>query len=84
MTSNEGDMTMDMDDDSTQDENEAHDDEETDETMENNWREPVIQECKGAQHHAVSNEHEDLMRLAREEVAASRPEKLLDKGETKL
>ncbi|KAL4178969.1 hypothetical protein AMTRI_Chr13g117800 [Amborella trichopoda] len=39
--------------------------------MENNWRKPIIQECEGAQHHAVSDEHEDLMRLAREEVKAS-------------
>ncbi|ERM98201.1 hypothetical protein AMTR_s00095p00139360 [Amborella trichopoda] len=65
--SNEGDMTMDMDDDYTQDENEVQDDEETDEIMENNWREQVIQECEGAQHHVVSDEQEDLMRLAREE-----------------
>ncbi|KAL4198749.1 hypothetical protein AMTRI_Chr03g141630 [Amborella trichopoda] len=41
--SNKGDMTMDMDDDYTQDEDEAQDDK-TDGTMENNWQEPVIQE----------------------------------------
>ncbi|KAL4201275.1 hypothetical protein AMTRI_Chr02g257920 [Amborella trichopoda] len=67
--SNEGDMTMDMDDDYTQDEDEAHDDE-TYETMENNWKEPIIQECEGAQHDAMPDEQEDLMRLAREEVQA--------------
>ncbi|ERM96897.1 hypothetical protein AMTR_s00074p00067050 [Amborella trichopoda] len=39
--SNEGYMIMDMDDDYTQDEDEAQDDE-TDETMENNWQEPII------------------------------------------
>ncbi|XP_011628504.1 uncharacterized protein LOC105421726 [Amborella trichopoda] len=67
--SNEGDMTMDMDDDYTQDEDDAHDDE-TYETMENNWKEPIIQECEGAQHDAMPDEQEDLMRLAREEVQA--------------
>ncbi|KAL4199150.1 hypothetical protein AMTRI_Chr03g49760 [Amborella trichopoda] len=41
-----GDMTMDKDHDYTQDENEAQDDKETDGTMENNWREPVIQEFR--------------------------------------
>ncbi|KAL4199233.1 hypothetical protein AMTRI_Chr03g50120 [Amborella trichopoda] len=40
--SNEGDMTMDLDDDYTQDEDEAQDDEETYGTMKNNWRDPVI------------------------------------------
>ncbi|ERM98885.1 hypothetical protein AMTR_s00114p00020320 [Amborella trichopoda] len=65
--SNEGDIIMDMDDDYTQDEDEAYDDE-TNGTMENNWQEPVIQEREGAQHDAVPNEQEDLMRLAREEV----------------
>ncbi|ERM97851.1 hypothetical protein AMTR_s00118p00130930 [Amborella trichopoda] len=49
------------------DEDEAQNDE-TDETMENNWQKPVIQECEGAQHDAVADEEEDLMRLAREEV----------------
>ncbi|ERN08845.1 hypothetical protein AMTR_s00015p00091900 [Amborella trichopoda] len=70
-TSNEGNMTMDMDDNYTQDEDEALDDE-TDGTMENNWQEPVIQECEGAQHDAVPDEREDLMRLASEEVQALR------------
>ncbi|ERN01760.1 hypothetical protein AMTR_s00097p00144760 [Amborella trichopoda] len=69
--SNEGDMTMDMDDDYTQDEDEAQDDG-IDGTMENNWEEPVIQECEGVQHDAVPDEHEDLMRLAWEEVQALR------------
>ncbi|KAL4189672.1 hypothetical protein AMTRI_Chr08g208310 [Amborella trichopoda] len=40
--------------------------------MENNWQDPVIQECEGAQHDVVPNEQEDLMRLTREEVQASR------------
>ncbi|KAL4201478.1 hypothetical protein AMTRI_Chr02g258830 [Amborella trichopoda] len=39
--SNEGDITMDMDDNYTQDEDDAKDDEETDKTMENNWRDPT-------------------------------------------
>ncbi|KAL4204033.1 hypothetical protein AMTRI_Chr01g130160 [Amborella trichopoda] len=69
--SNEGDMTMDMDDDYTQDEDDAQDDG-IDGTMENNWEEPVIQECEGVQHDAVPDEHEDLMRLAWEEVQALR------------
>ncbi|KAL4184816.1 hypothetical protein AMTRI_Chr10g227420 [Amborella trichopoda] len=51
--SNEGDMTMDMDDDYTQDEDEEQDDE-TVETMENNWQEPLIHECEGAQHDALT------------------------------
>ncbi|ERN10408.1 hypothetical protein AMTR_s00026p00170240 [Amborella trichopoda] len=70
-TSNERDMAMDLDDNYTQDEDEAQDDE-TDGTMENNWQEPVIQECEGAQHDALPDEQEELMRLAREEVQASR------------
>ncbi|KAL4183486.1 hypothetical protein AMTRI_Chr11g98470 [Amborella trichopoda] len=41
------DITMDIDDDYTQDEYEAQD-VETDGTMENNWQEPVIQEYEGA------------------------------------
>ncbi|ERM95310.1 hypothetical protein AMTR_s00008p00131060 [Amborella trichopoda] len=69
--SNEGDMTMDMDDDYTQNEDEAHDDE-TDGTMENNWQETVIQECEEAQHDAMLDEQEDLIRLARKEVQALR------------
>ncbi|KAL4185200.1 hypothetical protein AMTRI_Chr10g4720 [Amborella trichopoda] len=40
--------------------------------MESNWQEPVIQECEVAQHDAVPDEQEDLMRLSREEVQASR------------
>ncbi|KAL4181247.1 hypothetical protein AMTRI_Chr12g270310 [Amborella trichopoda] len=65
--SNERNMAMDMDDDYTQDEDEAQDDE-TDGTMKNNWQDSVIQECEGAQHDVVPDEQEDLMRLAREEV----------------
>ncbi|ERN05210.1 hypothetical protein AMTR_s00007p00045020 [Amborella trichopoda] len=63
---------MNVDDDYTQDEDEAQDDEETDGIMENNWQDPVIQECEGAQHDVVPNEQKDLMRLTREEVQASR------------
>ncbi|KAL4200083.1 hypothetical protein AMTRI_Chr03g147930 [Amborella trichopoda] len=40
--------------------------------MENNWQDPVIQECEGAQHEAMPDEQEDIMRLAWEEVQASR------------
>ncbi|KAL4185246.1 hypothetical protein AMTRI_Chr10g229780 [Amborella trichopoda] len=51
--------------------NKTHDDE-TDGIMENNWQEPVIQECEGAQHDVVPDEQEDLIRLAWEEVQALR------------
>ncbi|ERM97722.1 hypothetical protein AMTR_s00121p00116660, partial [Amborella trichopoda] len=70
--SNKGDMAMDKDDDYTRDEDDAQDDEETDGTMENNWLDPVIQKCEGAQHDAAPDEQEELTRLAREEVQASR------------
>ncbi|ERM98776.1 hypothetical protein AMTR_s00348p00015270, partial [Amborella trichopoda] len=59
VASNKGDMPMDMDDDYTHDEDDAQDDKETDETMENNWRDPVIQECEGAQHDAVPDDRKN-------------------------
>ncbi|KAL4197339.1 hypothetical protein AMTRI_Chr04g187840 [Amborella trichopoda] len=40
--------------------------------MENDWQGPIVQECEGAQHDAVPDDQEDPMRLAREEVQASR------------
>ncbi|ERM96336.1 hypothetical protein AMTR_s00001p00208910 [Amborella trichopoda] len=57
--SNEGDIAVDMDtdcDDYTQDEDEVHDDEKTDGTMENDWQDLVVQECEGAQHDAVPDD----------------------------
>ncbi|ERN07731.1 hypothetical protein AMTR_s00012p00056350 [Amborella trichopoda] len=64
---------MDTDyDDYAEDEDEAHDDDETDGTMENNMQGLVVQECEEAQHDAVPNDQKDPMRLAQEEVQASR------------
>ncbi|ERM94033.1 hypothetical protein AMTR_s00010p00024500 [Amborella trichopoda] len=74
-TPNEGDMAVDMDtdyNDYAEDEYEVQDDEEIDGTMENDWQGPIVQECEGAQHDAVPDDQEDPMRLAREEVQASR------------
>ncbi|KAL4196822.1 hypothetical protein AMTRI_Chr04g248150 [Amborella trichopoda] len=77
--SNERDMVMDMDDDYTHDEDDAQDDEEINGIMENNWRDPVIKECEGAQHDAVPDEQEELMRLAQEEIQATRRNSYLTK-----
>ncbi|ERM93928.1 hypothetical protein AMTR_s00137p00078850 [Amborella trichopoda] len=49
------DMGMDMDDDYTQDEDDAQD-AKIDRTIENNWQEPFIQECEAAQHDVVPDE----------------------------
>ncbi|ERN08143.1 hypothetical protein AMTR_s00018p00110560 [Amborella trichopoda] len=69
-TPNERDTVVDIDtayDNYTDDENEDYN-----ETMENDWQGPVVQECEGVQHDVVPDDQEDPIRLAREEVQASR------------